>query len=306
MSKMCFQVPTMVRTTVRLTMLLLLLRPGLRAEDMTRLTADRLAVEHVYYNHRLGAKPPFAQIMPAALAEELVREDLHKQAVLKSVYGIDISPARLAAEISRIDQSTRAPAMLAELKAALGNDPNRFAEAVVKPILVERMLREKFDNDDALHAPQRLECETMRAALLEAKANGATPAQLLAQLQRAGSNAVQVLTWQLAPRPARSNAPSDDQIKSKRRFEPGARIVSSPREAEAEQTSSFEDLSPQLQRVLRVQLRQPGDMSAVIEMPGGFLLYVATKKTEKVLSAGCLFLPKTGFEQWLNQQKDML
>lgn len=40
----------------------------------------------------------------------------------------------------------------------------------------------------------------------------------------------------------------------------------------------FADLPGELQKVLRVQLRQPGDVSAVIETPGGFLLYVAKEK----------------------------
>jgi hypothetical protein len=54
-----------------------------------------------------------------------------------------------------------------------------------------------------------------------------------------------------------------------------------------------------LQNVLRVQLRQPGDVSAVIETPSGFLLYVAQAKTEAVLVTAGLSLPKRSYEQWL-------
>ena len=56
--------------------------------------------------------------------------------------------------------------VLAELKAALGNDPARFARTVAKPIVVERLLRNRFENDDQLHAPQRHQVEQVRAQLL--------------------------------------------------------------------------------------------------------------------------------------------
>ncbi len=43
-----------------------------------------------------------------------------------------------------------------------------------------------------------------------------------------------------------------------------------------------------LQRVLRAQLRQPGDVSAVIEAPSNFLLYVCVEKTAQILRAASL------------------
>ena len=54
--------------------------------------------------------------------------------------------------------------------------------------------------------------------------------------------------------------------------------------------------------MLRVQLRRPGDVSAVIETPGGFLLYVTKEKTDAVLSVAGLSLPKRSYEQWLAGQ----
>lgn len=138
------------------------------ADDLAALVRGRAAIERVYYNHRLGQKPPFEQATPPALIERLVREDLRKEAALRQVYGVVITPALLDAELQRINTTTRAPEMLAEIKAALGNDPARFAQAFAKPFLVERLLRDKFDNDEALHAPQRREAERVRARLLAA------------------------------------------------------------------------------------------------------------------------------------------
>ena len=110
-----------------------------RADDFTSLCADRAAIERVYYNHRSGEKSPFEQTLPEAALEKLVREDQVKEAALKKVYGVEITPALLEAEVQRINASTRAPEMLNEIKSALGNNPARFANAFAKPFLVERL-----------------------------------------------------------------------------------------------------------------------------------------------------------------------
>ena len=64
----------------------------------------------------------------------------------------------------------------------------------------------------------------------------------------------------------------------------------------------FEDLDPELQKVLRVQLQKPGDVSAVIEMPGGFLVFLAKEKTAETLTSASLTIPKRSCEEWLAQQ----
>jgi len=103
-------------------------------------------------------------------------------------------------------------------------------------------------------------------------------------------------------RPAETNAPAADELEIKQRFGPNAQLISPPRGAERDRKQYFEDLPSELQRVLRVQLRQPGDVSAVIETPGGFLLYVAKEKTDTALTVACLSLPKRSYEQWLSEQ----
>jgi hypothetical protein len=275
------------------------------AADLPSLRAERAAIERVYYNHRLGEKPPFEQVLPPATLGELVRQDLRKEAALKQAYGVEVTLAMLEAEVQRIDTTTRAPEMLVEIKAALGNDPARFANVFAKPILVERLLREKFDNDDALYAARRRQIEQTRKELLAAKQNDADCGKLLALLKRSHSNAVTETTWQLFARPAETNAPGADEIEIKKRFGPNAQLLSAPHGSGGkEQKSYFDDLPADLQRVLRVQLRQPGDVSAVIEAPGGFLLYVAKEKTDAVLSVAGLSLPKRSYEQWLEEQSE--
>src|SRR6185295_9023585 len=102
--------------------------------DPADLRDDRAAIERVYYQHRLGEKPPFEQVLPPATLENLVQQDLRKEAALQKNYGVEVTPARLDAEVQRINITTRAPDVLAEIKAALGNDPARFARAMARPI----------------------------------------------------------------------------------------------------------------------------------------------------------------------------
>lgn len=291
--------------TRRLAILLLLswLPLATAAADFAELCADRAAIERVYYKHRLGTKPPFEQTLPRETLEQLVRMDLRKESVLRQRYGVAITPGVLAAEVQRINTTSRAPKMLTEIKAALGNDPEKFAQAFAKPLLVERLLREKFDHDDTLHARQRRACEQARLELLTAKTNGATAAKLLAMLRERHEDRVSEAAWQLAARPALSNTSSPSELEIRKRFGPGAQLLSSP-QAEEDRKAYFEDLPAELQRVLRAQLRSAGDISAVIETPAGFLLYVATGKSESVLSVASVHLSKRGFEQWLEEQPE--
>jgi hypothetical protein len=273
------------------------------AADWSVLRGDRAAIERVYYNHRLGNKPPFDQVLPPATLDNLVRLDLRKEAVLARVYGVEITPAMLDAEVGRINTTTRAPAMLAEVKSALHDDAARFANSFAKPILVERLLREKFNNDDALHAPLRRQVEEVRNDLLEARSKGARYADLLSNLKRRHPADVIETSWQLGIRAADTTpAPAADDVDIRKRFGPSAQILSPRHSAESVKTRYWEDLPPQLQNVLQAQLRQPADVSAGIETPDAFLLYIAKDKTAAALSVAALSLPKLTYEAWLHRE----
>lgn len=66
----------------------------------------------------------------------------------------------------------------------------------------------------------------------------------------------------------------------------------------------FEELPAELQKVLRVQLQKPSDVSAVVEVPNAFLLFVAKDKTAASLSAASLSIPKRSYEQWPAKQPE--
>jgi hypothetical protein len=273
-----------------------------RADDFTAQCADRAAIERVYHSHRLGTKQPFEQVMPRDLIERVVRQDQHKEAVLRKVYGVEITPAMVAAEVERINTTTRAPEVLAEIKSALGDDAARFASAMARPIIVERELRRRFDNDDKLHAAQRRAAEQARETLIAKKT----------------VKDMHEVTWQLGPRPADQKSevrvqgsgtaapttPTQATAKSSAYTNEAtaqiAQALSPPdKAAPGKEKLYFEDLDPELRNVLQVQLQKPGDVSAVIEMPGGFLVFLTKERKADTLTAASLTIPKRSYEEWL-------
>ncbi len=270
------------------------------AESFSALLADREATERVYHAHRTGTKAAFDQTLPPAAIESLVQLDQKKETVLRNVYGAAVTPAMLETEVKRIDATTRAPEVLAELRHALSDDAGRFARSVAKPILVERELRRRFDNDARLHAAERREAELARASLLTG-----SPVKNL-----------QEVTWKLASRPAETDpapvaalTPTQGKAKSNAYTVEAtvqiAQVIASPDSTAADQQQSyFEDLDPELQHVLRVQLQKPGDVSAVIETSGGFLVFRAKSRNAETLTAASFSLPKRSYEDWLARQPE--
>ena len=126
--------------------------------------------------HRLDPKPSFEQALPAAQIADLVRLDLKKKAILKRVYHLDLGQAEIDTEVQRIKSTTRAPDVLAEIEHALGDDPRRFADTVARPIVIERELRTRFENDPKLHATARASAEKQRREVLaRSRARNASP-----------------------------------------------------------------------------------------------------------------------------------
>jgi N-acetylneuraminic acid mutarotase len=115
--------------------------------SFTDRVACQTAVEEVAWRHRIwpagnpGPKPALAEVMPRAAIVRKVEDALAMSAVLARRYGAPIEPADLQAELDRMARGSRNPAVLAELFAALGNDPARAAECLARPALAERRLR---------------------------------------------------------------------------------------------------------------------------------------------------------------------
>lgn len=265
--------------------------------DMKALCADQMAIERVYHEHRIGMKRSFEEAVPVSLIMKNVRMNLRKEEVLRQRYGLEITDEMVEAEVKRIDTTTRAPEILAEIKAALGNDPTRFARSMARPIVVERELRYRFDNDDELHAAQRRQAEQARQKLLDG--------EILVNMHE--------VSWVMMPRPVdnpSASATPAPQTQGKARgglysVEATAQIAQplSSSDGEKQQQIYFEDLDPELQHVLRVQLRKAGDVSAVIEMPTGFLVFVAKEISTERLGASSISIPKQSYETWIEKQE---
>lgn len=286
--------------------------------DLAALVADRTAVERVYYMHRLGQKPPFEKVSPRAVIERLVKDELRRQSALERVYGVSVGAADLAAEARRIDATSRAPEMLAEIKAALGNDPDRFAQTFVRPIVVERLLRDRFENDDARHAPQRRLAEAVRARLLATEGAGFS-AQLAVMKAATGGHLQEQVTWEFGPRSgmeAGAPQPVSLPVPTPTKARGGlyaieataqpAQVLSAPGRERSDQAArfSFSDLAPEMRNVLRAQLTGPGRVSAVIELPTTFQIYLARELSSAHLSATVVTFRKLDFEEWLATQPE--
>jgi len=127
-----------------------------------RVTYQR-AIEAVYWGHRIWPeanprpKPQLEAVMPLAQIQAKVEDSLRMSLALEVYWHRPITSAQLQAEIDRIASQTQQPAMLAEIWTALGNDPFVIAECLARPVLVERLIRERYAADsqsqEAVKAP---------------------------------------------------------------------------------------------------------------------------------------------------------
>ncbi|MBI4242205.1 MAG: hypothetical protein HY613_10840 [Candidatus Rokubacteria bacterium] len=130
-----------------------------------RVLAQR-AIERVYYAHQIGATRPFEEAVPPEVVERKVRTYLKQSVVLDRLWQAPVTAEALHEESERIAQNTRLPERLSELYAALDNDPTLIQEALVRPVLVDRLAREFFAADSRIHAAARKEAEDLRARLV--------------------------------------------------------------------------------------------------------------------------------------------
>lgn len=266
------------------------------------LLADRRAIEAVYHAHRHDPKPAFEDVLPPAKLERLVRRDLCRQALLRTIYRETLTEEDVQKEIERIHRTTRAPGILEEIMAALDHDPQRLARAFIRPRLVARRLRSRFVNDTRMHAEGRRQADAARAALLT---GNDTPAAAL----------FTTVTWQLHPPPDHTSAdPRADRTPRTRETRATsmhyasnarAQIAHPTRPVEGEPDTRpryFSGLPPDLQRLLLAQLREPGSVSAVVESDLGFSVYQLESLTKQAMTVSAYRVPKKNFDTWLAEQ----
>jgi len=130
--------------------------------DLEERVAAQRAIERVFWAHRIwpegnaGPKPPLEQVLPESVLRARVDDALRMSSALERFWGQGIRAADLRDEIERMAAHTGAPEVLRELFAALGDDPFLIAEILARPIVAERRLYARYQDEAPLLAePQR-------------------------------------------------------------------------------------------------------------------------------------------------------
>ena len=124
-------------------------RRALTFEDRVR---AQEAIERVRHAHQIGDTRPFEVAVPRSLLESKVRTFLKESAALENEWHGRVTAEMLREETQRMARRTRMPDRLAELHAALGNDPLLIQECLVRPILTKRLLRSAVASSEGLAA----------------------------------------------------------------------------------------------------------------------------------------------------------
>src|SRR6266480_2763882 len=130
--------------------------------------AYQRAIEEVYWHHRLwprnggerpDPKPPLDAVISQAQLETKVRDYLRNSQALEDYWQRPITAEQLQAEMDRMAHHTKQPEVLRELFEALGNDPFVIAEAMARPALADRLLRNWYAGDQTIHGDLRHRAE---------------------------------------------------------------------------------------------------------------------------------------------------
>lgn len=256
----------------------------------------RTQVERVYHDSRLPPKKGFDEEFSQSVIQKLVAADTHKEETLKNKYGVTITQEMIEDEILRIDRNTKDAATLTRIKNVLAGDEEGFAKTVAKPIIVERLLRLKFHQDELIHGMERQKAITNRRSL------------------QAGSEieGMEELTLWLGSRPPEASTPTPDIPPSTANSSAAsytneataqfAKVLGGSEQAPKDSKRYFSDLDPELANVLKKYLQQPGDISPIIENPSGFTIYRAIEITDTHWRIDSVFIQRKSYDEWLASQ----
>lgn len=140
---------------------------GAQARELTfedRVSAQE-SIERVYYAHQIGTRKPFEAAVARGVLEAKVRRYLAQSVALETLWRTPITADALRRELERMASNTRMPERLRQLYAALNHDPVLIEECLVRPALVDRLVRSFFAQDERLHAEARLHVEELHDGL---------------------------------------------------------------------------------------------------------------------------------------------
>jgi len=131
--------------------------------------AAQKAIEEVFWRHRIwpegnsSPKPGLDGALSEAAIREKVLDGLRQSAALERFWSHPLTTADLEQEMLRMARGSKAPDVLAELHAALGNDPRLIAEALARPALSGRLVRSWYARDSRFHGELRHRAEAALA-----------------------------------------------------------------------------------------------------------------------------------------------
>ncbi len=130
----------------------------------------RTAIEQVYWRHRTGtrgdaaSKISFEESVPPSVIQRNAEDTVLKSAALERFWGVTITDSQLQAELDRMAKNSKAPDVLAELLAALDNDPQKAAECLARPLLVDRLIQTYYRSDERFHGALKSRAQSELAA----------------------------------------------------------------------------------------------------------------------------------------------
>jgi hypothetical protein len=261
-------------------LLLIVLLPGVAGALLPpgRVDAQR-DIERARYASVIGSSKPFDEIYPRPVFETRVARQLSEERVLQETFGMAVTPALLAAELDRVERTTRAPEQWEAIKRALGNDRHRIEEAFCRPLLVERALRARFAFDQNIHAGPHQDARRARITFL-------------AQLPLGGS-VVRSLR-----RRAATAMDTDAMLRKARTEASGPRVLQPPVEPDKDAPLSVD---PEVAAVLERELLKPGDVTTILEERDQFEVLRLIEVTDEVWKVDAVRFPKVDFEVWFSR-----
>ncbi len=112
------------------------------------------AIERVYWSHRIWPldngtpKPSLEEVLSDGAIRAKLRNQLRQVNAVEALWRRPITAEQIQFEVDRMARGSKNRARLAEIWAALGNDPVLVAECLVKPLIADRLLREWFASTD--------------------------------------------------------------------------------------------------------------------------------------------------------------
>lgn len=212
-------------------------------------------------------KKLFIEEFPPSKIQQLVAVVPYKGRALARDYEVKVMEEMLQEKAHWIELGTQDAPKLAQIIATLGRDGNGYLAKVVKPIIVERLLRVNFYQDRVLHAVERGKAISTRSELVKGNKYDEVE-ELILHLSPSIADATACTTTELPVAEPSSSWGNTNKAEAQMTL-----VLDGANQKTKEPKHYFSDLDPELAEVLKKHLQKPGDVSPIVESPSGFRIY---------------------------------